>query len=407
VESPRTVDTAAIAAEVGHAAGRLDPERGRMVEAVWFDAGPEAPGRLLLAVHHAVVDGVSWRILVPDLAAAWDGDPPPAPATSFRHWARALEAEARSPGREAELPLWQAILTGPDPLLGARPLDPVGDRDGVRRLTLELGPEVTEPLLTTLPAAFGAHVNDALLTALAVAVADWRRRRGTGGGAVDDGSVLVALEGHGREEDAVPGTVDLSRTLGWFTSVFPVRLAPGPVVAADVRAGGPDAGRALKRVKEQLRALPDRGVGYGLLRYLNPRTAAGLARLPAPQLGFNYLGRFDDSGPRPAWSAVTDAGVLDGGWDTGMPVAPYTLEINALTLDGADGPRLRVTWAWPAALLPADAVRDLAEDWFAVLGGLVRHGATPGAGGVTPSDLTHAALSQDELDEFEAAWETA
>jgi amino acid adenylation domain-containing protein/non-ribosomal peptide synthase protein (TIGR01720 family) len=406
-----------IAAEVERAAGRLDPERGRMVEAVWFDAGPATsnqPGRLLLVVHHAVVDGVSWRILVPDLAAAWAGEPPAAPATSFRHWAQALEAEARRPGREAELPLWQAILTGdgrgPDPLLGARPLDPVGDRDDVRRLTLELGPEVTEPLLTSLPAAFGAHVNDALLTALAVAVADWRRRRGIDG-ARDESSVLVALEGHGREEDAVPGCPDLSRTVGWFTSIFPVRLDPGPVDVADVLAGGPDAGHALKRVKEQLRALPDRGVGYGLLRHLNPRTAAELAPLPAPQVSFNYLGRFGAPDPRDGageWSVVAGAGILDGGYDTGMPVAPYTLEINALTLDGGTdgekGPRLRVTWAWPASLVTEDAVRDLADAWFAALGGLVRHGAAPGAGGVTPSDLTHAALSQEELDEFEASW---
>jgi amino acid adenylation domain-containing protein/non-ribosomal peptide synthase protein (TIGR01720 family) len=405
----RVAGHADVAAEAEYAAHRLDPEHGVMVQAVWFDHGAFAPGRLLLAVHHAVMDGVSWRILLPDLAAAWAGDVGAAlpPTTSFRHWAQALEAEARRPGRVAELPVWTAQLAGvrrsdgrealPDPPVGRRPLDPVGDRDAVRRLTLELPEDVTEPLLTTLPAAFGAHVNDGLLTALALAVASWRG---------DAGPVLVALEGHGREEDVVPGA-DLSRTLGWFTSIFPVRLDPGLVdvaEAADAVAGGAAAGRALKRVKEQLRALPDRGVGFGLLRYLNPATAAELAALPAPQVSFNYLGRFTPS-DRP-WTAVADAGVLAGGYDEGMPVAPYPLEVNALALDGPVGPRLRVTWAYPATLLTDDAVRDLAQRWFAALRGLVRHATAPGAGGVTPSDLTLGGLSQDELDELEAAWET-
>jgi amino acid adenylation domain-containing protein/non-ribosomal peptide synthase protein (TIGR01720 family) len=409
VDAHADVAAEAVHAEAARAAHRLDPENGVMIQAVWFDHGPAEPGRLLLAVHHAVMDGVSWRILLPDLAAAWAGDVGAAlpPTTSFRHWAQALEAEARRPGRVAELPVWTAQLAGvrrsdgrealPDPPVGRRPLDPVGDRDAVRRLTLELPEDVTEPLLTTLPAAFGAHVNDGLLTALALAVASWRG---------DAGPVLVALEGHGREEDVVPGA-DLSRTLGWFTSIFPVRLDPGLVdvaEAADAVAGGAAAGRALKRVKEQLRALPDRGVGFGLLRYLNPATAAELAALPAPQVSFNYLGRFTPS-DRP-WTAVADAGVLAGGYDEGMPVAPYPLEVNALALDGPAGPRLRVTWAYPATLLTDDAVRDLAQRWFAALRGLVRHATAPGAGGVTPSDLTLGGLSQDELDELEAAWET-
>jgi non-ribosomal peptide synthase protein (TIGR01720 family) len=390
----RVAGHADVAAEAEYAAHRLDPEHGVMVQAVWFDHGAFAPGRLLLAVHHAVMDGVSWRILLHDLAAAWAGEAPLPPTTSFRLWALARAAEARRPGRVAELPLWTSVLAGPDPLVGARALDPVADRDAVRRLTLELPEADTEPLLTSLPAAFGAHVNDGLLAGLALAVAAWR------GSAAP---VLVALEGHGREADAVGSTIDLSRTVGWFTSIFPVRLDVGPVDVGAAVAGGPDAGRALKRVKEQLRALPDRGVGYGLLRYLNPRTAEVLAALPAPQISFNYLGRFTAS--EQPWTAVADAGVLAGGYDEAMPVAPYALEINALALDGPAGPRLRVTWAWPGTLLAGDAVRSLAEGWFAALRGLVRHAAGPGAGGATPSDLTLTGLSQDELDEFEAAWE--
>ncbi|WP_033018482.1 condensation domain-containing protein, partial [Streptomyces rimosus] len=134
-----------------------------------------------------------------------------------------------------------------------------------------------EPLLTTVPAAFRAGVNDVLLTALALAVVRWR---GAGSGLVLD------LEGHGREEQVVAGA-DLSRTVGWFTSLFPVRLDLEGVDVEDAFRGGAAAGVALKRVKEQLRAIPDHGIGYGLLRHLNPETEEALASAPAPQIGFN------------------------------------------------------------------------------------------------------------------------
>ena len=148
---------------------------------------------------------------------------------------------------------------------------------------------VTGPLLGRVPAAFHGGINEVLLTGLAVAVADWCREHGRGSGSGSNG-VLIDLEGHGREE--VFADVELSRTVGWFTSLMPVRLDPGALDLADAMAGGPALGRALKLIKEQLRALPDNGLGYGLLRYLNRETAPQLAGHAAPQLGFNYLGRF-------------------------------------------------------------------------------------------------------------------
>jgi len=383
---------------LAEAVDRLAPEDGRMVQAVWSDAGPDRLGRLLLVIHHAVIDGVSWRILPGDLEAAWaDLSAGRAPAlepagTSFRRWSTALAETDRT----AELGLWTGMLAGADPVLTHRPLDPVEDVRSVRHHTVRLCPERTEPLLTTVPAAFHAEVNDVLLTALALAVADWRRRQGRG----DQSALLVALEGHGREEQAV-ANADLSRTVGWFTSIFPVRLDPGTAVLT----GGPAAGAALKRVKEQLRALPDHGLGYGVLRHLDTETGPALAKLPAPQISFNYLGRFavaDD--PAAPWRPVAGVGVLAGGFDAAMPVAPYTLEINAYTQDGADGPELGVTWAWPGTLLDETAVADLAATWFTALDGLAEHAAAPGAGGHTPSDLT-LALGQDEIEEFEAEWQ--
>src|SRR6476619_5475471 len=166
-------------------------------------------------------------------------------------------------------------------------------------------------------------------------------------------------------------------------------------------AGGGALGRALKSIKEQLRALPDNGLGYGVLRYLNPQTASQLAGFASPQIGFNYLGRF-------AASAASDWGGADeavrlGAGDPAMPLS-HCIEVNALTLDDREGARFTATWSWAPALVTDAEVRDLAERWFAALEALVRHATAPGAGGRTPSDLPLVALSQAEIEELESAY---
>ncbi|MEU0922802.1 non-ribosomal peptide synthetase [Streptomyces malaysiensis] len=395
-----------VAGHQGTAQARLAPEEGAMVRAVWFDAGPHESGRLLLVLHHLVVDGVSWRILLPDLAAAGEAvmagevlrlEPV---GTSLRRWAEQLTALAQHPALLAELPLWTAMLEAPDPLLGGRALDAARDTVAtVRHIALTLPPERTEPLLTRVPAAFHGGVDDVLLTGLALAVADWRRRRDGDAAA----PLLVDLEGHGRE--GVVEGADLSRTVGWFTDLHPVRLDPAVADWAELWAGGQQAGRALKSVKEQLRALPGKGMGYGLLRHLNPQTGPALARLRTPQIGFNYLGRFPaasagDGGAD--WAAAAEADGLGGGVDQAMPV-PHALEVGALTRDHADGPRLTATLSWPGDLLTEEDARELAETWFRALDVLTAHTERAGAGGHTPSDLPLVHLGQDEIDTVERA----
>ena len=176
-------------------------------------------------------------------------------------------------------------------------------------------------------------INDALSSGLVLALADWGRRRGREGGP----AVLLDLEGHGREE-IFADVPDLSRTVGWFTSLFPVRLDPGSIDLEEALAeGGGRCGRAVMRIKEQLRALKDNGLGYELLRYLNPQTASQLEGFAPPQLGFNYLGRFA-AGATVDRGVAAEAEALGGGGDTGMPLA-HALEVNAITLDGAEGAR--------------------------------------------------------------------
>ena len=260
------------------------------------------------------------------------------------------------------------------------------------RLTLTLPAALTGALLTRVPAAFRAGINDVLLTGLAVALGQWCRRRGRSG----DTAVLIDLEGHGREE--VFPDVDLSRTVGWFTSLYPLRLDAGALDIEEAMSGGPALGRALKQIKEQLRAVPDHGLGYGLLRYLNAETAAQLRRYSQPQLGFNYLGHFT-VGAAPAWVA-DEAGGLGGGSDPAMPLS-HVVEVNALTVDSSAGATLSATWTWAPALISEAEIRALAQDWFTALEAIVRHAAQPGAGGRTPSDVPLVSLSQAEIEGLE------
>ncbi|MET9546762.1 amino acid adenylation domain-containing protein [Streptomyces sp. NPDC006627] len=384
------------------ARARLDPAAAVMIQAVLLDAGPGAgTGWLVLCAHHLVVDGVSWRILLPDLEAACqalaEGRTPALDpvGTSYRSWSRLLIEQARTQVRGGELALWQDILEGPDPLVGTRRLDPAQDIYGTRRgLRLELGPDLTGPLLTDVPAAFHAQVNDVLLTGLALAVADWRRRHGHAHYA----QTLIELEGHGREQ-LVDG-LDLSRTVGWFTSAFPVRLDPGPLDWDEVWAGGPALSGALKRIKEQLRALPDRGVGHGLLRYLNPHAARTLSGYHRPQIGFNYMGRFDarEAG---LWEPAGGDGVVGTGAHPGMPL-PHLIDVTPATEDRHDGPHLIANWAWAGQAVADEDAHDIAQTWFRALELLSRHAAHPDAGGRTPSDLPLVEVAQEEIEEYEA-----
>ncbi|MBL1081149.1 amino acid adenylation domain-containing protein [Streptomyces actinomycinicus] len=409
------LDQDALAATVADhreaAANRLRPDDGVMVQAVWFDAGSTRPGRLLLVLHHLVVDGVSWRILLDDLESAYGaaaaGRTPDlgARGTSFRGWAHRLADEARSPRRTAELPAWTDQVARPAPLLpGGGRLDPA--RDTVARLVsldTTLEPHLTEPLLTTVPARINGAVTDVLLTALLMAVPQWR-----GADEPGDGRLTVALEGHGRVP--LTETHDLSRTVGWFTSLYPVTLGLDPATARAASQGGAATDDALKQIKEQLRAVPGDRIGYGLLRHHNPDTAAGLAARPGPDVGFNYLGRFDAAATDPHSWGLAPGEALGEITEPAMPAA-YQLDINVMVRDGADGRRLTARWTWPEALVTEEAATRLAGLWQRCLEALITSAEQSDTVVQTPSDLTLNTLSQNELDALEdelaREWENA
>ncbi|MDV7268794.1 amino acid adenylation domain-containing protein, partial [Rhodococcus oxybenzonivorans] len=387
------------ARELDAATDRLDPESGVMVQVVLFEsaATPRTAGRLLIVAHHVVVDGVSWRILIPDLATACaqvqSGVSPALPpvGTSMRRWAHGLADAALEPSRTEELALWRGMLGAPDPLLGSRTLTASDIRTA--EVEVRVPVDVTEALLTTVPQAFHGSVGDGLLTALTLALVRWRRARG-----IESEGALVTLEGHGREEQVVPGA-DLARTVGWFTSIFPVRLDLTGVDVDDAFAGGPAAAVALKTVKEQLHAIPDHGIGFGLLRYLNPETALPLSALPSPQLSFNYLGRLGAAASEDGdWMPISEAGLAEAA-HTGLPV-PAAVDVNARTTDSGAGPELAATWAFPLGVLTTADVGELAQLWVSALAALTTQ-VKSGGGGFTPSDLNLVPLDQGAIDDLE------
>ncbi len=397
-----------IRARCAAARERLAPGEGRMLRAVWFDRGAQEPGYLALVAHHLVVDGVSWRILTADLGEAWqavaDGREPRLDrvGTPLRIWAQRLSELAGDPRRIEQCAYWEEQSARP---WEAGRIDPaVDDRSTEGALSLTLPAEATRAVLGPVPAALGTEVTAVLLGAFAAAVRRWRPAEATD-------AVTVGLEGHGREEEIVPGA-DLSRTVGWFTAAHPVR----------VPAAGPDDERAgvLRSVGEVLDRVPDAGLGYGMLRYLNPRTRERLASRPAPRYGFNYLGRFggsgggrdgaDETAETFDWSPV-GSGVA--GQPGGLPLA-HEIEVNAVAADGPGGPRLIATWSWAGRLHREEDVRELAELWFRELRELASAEWTPATPRLPASRPPAAAepeaagplveLSDTELDQLEAEW---
>ena len=266
---------------------------------------------------------------------------------------------------------------------------------------MELDTETTRLLLGEVPTAFHAGIHDILLIAFALALAEFL---GTGGAPIG-----IDVEGHGRQEDsAAPNEqVDLSRTVGWFTTKYPVALNVGGLDWAQVTEGGAALGAVIKDAKEQLRALPD-GLTFGLLRYLNPDVdVAG----SDPPIGFNYLGRLGAAADAPGelWRLCRDGGSVAGvAAAIPMPLM-HTVELNAGTVeDGADGagPQLRAGWTWAPSVLDHAQVSRLSRLWFDALAGICAH-VRGGGGGLTPSDVVPARLTQQQIDELARQYDIA
>ncbi|HEX2091538.1 MAG TPA: amino acid adenylation domain-containing protein [Longimicrobiaceae bacterium] len=366
---------ACITGVAGQAQASLDLSAGPLYRVVYLDPG-RGGGRLLFAAHHLVVDGVSWRILLHDLGSALrqpDGGPVrlPPKTVSYQVWSERLREHALSSTLRAEAGFWLAQSGTPRGSLPRDRTDGDNTEGSVRTVTVSLSEEETRALVQEVPAAYRTRIDEVILAAVAQALAAWTGER----------AVVMELEGHGREP--LFGGVDLSRTVGWFTAIYPVRLEVDP---------GAGPGELLKTVKEQLRAIPGRGVGYGILRYLGDAEVAERLAALQPEVSFNYHGQLDSLLPEgsPFGLASESPG------PTRHPGARrrYLLDVVGGVVEG----RLRMRWHYSEAVHSRETIGRVAAEYLDTLRGLVAYCRSAGAGGCTPSDFPLAGISQAALD---------
>lgn len=342
-----------------------------LVKFAWFDLG-RSRSRLLIIVHHLAIDGVSWRILIEDLQTAYqqlsqgEAITLPAKTTSWQTWALHLQEYSQS---LKQLNYWSTQLQKPATAL---PVDDAGGKNTVAEantVSVYLSQQETQALLQEVHQAYRTQINDVLLTALLQTLTQWTA----------ESSFLLELEGHGREE--VFADVDLSRTVGWFTTHFPVWL----------EWQDSDLGNILKAVKEQLRSLPDRGFDYGVLRYLSNARE----KLPVSQAEvlFNYLGQTDQ--------ILSSSLFVRAAESIGANRSPrgrrnYLLEITAVVL----GDRLQVNWTYSQQIHHRTTIEKLAADFIAKLRSLIVYCQAPPDAGYTPSDFPQAKLNSQDLNKF-------
>ncbi|HEC85050.1 MAG TPA: non-ribosomal peptide synthetase, partial [Thioploca sp.] len=365
----------------------LNLSEGPLLRVALFQLGNEQPNRLLFVIHHIVIDGVSWRILLEDVTTAYqhlsrgEAIKLPPKTTSFKQWAQRVTEYAQSEALAAELDYWLI-----ESRLNVAPL-PVDFPSNTQantvassaEVSVSLSVEQTGALLTEVPQAYQTQINDVLLTALVQSFARW-----TG-----EPTLLIGLEGHGREE--IFEDIDISRTLGWFTSEFPVLL--------DIGAVSNREGEALKSVKEQLRKIPNWGIGYGLLRYVNPETAQRLQALPQAEVSFNYLGQVDQMADRSSPSEKLISGLAQesmGAEQSPLNHRDYLLDVTGMIVEG----KLTFDWIYSKNIHNAATIEPVAHSFIEALKALIVHCRSLDVQVYTPSDFPEIDFNQDELDEL-------
>ncbi|MDR6226881.1 non-ribosomal peptide synthetase [Desmospora profundinema] len=356
----------------------LDLEQGPLMRAGLFRTGEG--DHLLLIIHHLVVDGVSWRILLEDFQTGYEQVLQgkeirfPEKTSSVQEWSRRLRQMAHEKSPLAEISYWRSLE---ERKVAGIPKDREGPDPCERRETevesVSLDAETTRLLLTEAHRAYRTEITDLLLAALVSVVKEW----------TDGETVAIQMEGHGREE--IIDGVDLSRTVGWFTSTYPVLFS--------CREHGID--QMIKSVKETLRRVPNKGIGYGILRYLAPESARSSMKFSlCPSIGFNYLGQYD-AGP---WQV---AGVGVAPLPSGDPMGPRSwmpvpLDINGMVLEGT----MRFAFRYNRKILHRETIKRLAERFKSQLTNVVRHCTAKTETEYTPSDFSANDIQMDELEQF-------
>ena len=353
----------------------LNLSDGPLLRVVGFCFETGKVSRLLIVIHHLLIDAVSWRILLEDFVTAYDQlrrsetVPLPAKTTSYQQWSKRLTEWAQSEAIKADLPYWLEQSRKAAPHLSLDFADGANTVASAQTISVSLNVEETTTLLQEVPSVYQTQITDALLTALARAVT-----RSTGGRAM-----LVDLESHGRE--VFTNDLDLSRTVGWFTSAFPV------LIELDAN----DLAGTMKSVKEQLRQIPRNGLSYGLLRYLSE---TGIPTEQTPEIGFLYLGQLDQE-------LLSSAPIRLAKESHGPSQSPQQHRNHLLDFESrVAGGELQVSLTYSRNLHRPETINTLAQAFIAELRALISHSQAAQAMSYTPSDFPEAELSQQELDDL-------
>lgn len=375
---PAAARDAAIDTHAALLHAQIDLENGCLLRAALFDCGLQQPPILLLVIHHLVVDGVSWWVLLEDLEYACSqlasGSPVrlPAKTSSVKRWSAAIENYANSRTTTDSLAYWQAANPCATPIPRDMP-DGNNDLSSAETISVRLNRDETNALLVDVAAAWRTQAPDVILAALVQSLTAW-----TGGDALQ-----IDLEGHGREE--ISGGIDLLRTVGWFTSLYPTTFSTPSDTA--------DAGEIVRRTRDTLRGVPSRGIGYGALRYLHKELAVrdAMAALPQPDVLFNYLGQWDRAQHDDASFQLVRPVTASFGDQGGRS---HLLEINAVVFDA----RLRIDWTFSEDCHRRATVTGLADAFCTGLRALIAHCRVRTDDQLSARDFPSADLSQGELD---------
>jgi len=382
VDMPESEDSVeAIREQVERHQSQFDLGQAPLIRFIWLQFGEGRPSRLAIIAHHLVIDGVSWRILMEDLIRAYtaleNGQPVQLPpkTTSYKQWGELLSRAAGTDAFKDEAEFWMGQVGQPVELL-PREIDGDNRVASSRTITRILSEDETSALLHEVPAAYRTQMNDMLLSALALTLAEWTERD----------RFLIDLESHGRQ-DVVDGA-DLTRTIGWFTAKYPIVL----------KKDQESLGHLIKSVKEQLRAIPNQGFGYGVLKHLRKDELSNrLGDLPNAEIAFNYLGQFDSHASGTHWFEQTDEPA--GQTRSGRGRRTHLLEIDSMVTGG----RLRIDWTYSDDIHHRETMEKLSERYVYWLKELIAHCLSDKAGGFTPSDFKEFGWSQTDLDQITAA----
>jgi amino acid adenylation domain-containing protein/non-ribosomal peptide synthase protein (TIGR01720 family) len=360
----------------------FDLSRPPLVRAALFTLGGRQPDRLSMIVHHLLVDGVSWRILVEDFQTIYDALTNGAvvalsnKTTSFKTWAHDLERYASSEEIQGEANYWLGVSQQSPTLLPVDIEGGVNTVASVRVVNVTLDSDETQLLLHTVPATYRTQMNDVLLAGLLQAFHDWTGWKG----------LSLHLEAHGREE--IIRGADLTRTVGWFTTIFPVHLEI---------EGNVEPGVLLNSVKEQLRRIPNRGIGYGVLRCFNDELSRKLQDHQSPQVSFNYLGQFNQLTTNRSlfrlWSGTNETDHALQGSSGPNNTRPHLIDVVVIVTDK----QLHISFGYSENIHRRETIEHFAKTYVDRLRSIIKHCQSPEAGSVEVSDFVAARLSQKEL----------